>query len=115
MSDAEKLKFALTMRQQERDAWKNKYQIVHVENEELKRQLKQRNDEDLANKKIKVQEDLLSSSIKQVPGSDNPPTSGAWKMIVNKLMVEKAQMKDRIKELDRKLQIRIGSSSQQLP
>lgn len=62
-----------------------------------------------------MQEDLFSSSVKSVPGSDNPSTSGAWKMIVDKLVVEKAQMKDRIKELSRKLQRGIGYSSQQLP
>jgi hypothetical protein len=46
-----------------------------------------------------------------VPGKDNPPTSGAWKMIVDKLVVEKTQMKDQIKELNRKIQRGIGSSS----
>jgi hypothetical protein len=97
MTDTEKLKVTLTRMQRERDAWKNKYQIVHAENKELQRHLKQRNDEELANKKIKVQEDLLSSSIRSVPSSDDPPTSGAWKMIVDKLVVEKTQMKDRIK------------------
>jgi hypothetical protein len=115
MTDAEKLKIALTRVQRERDAWKNKYQIIHVENEELQRHLKQRNDEELANKKRKVQEDLFSSSIIPVLGSDNRPTSGAWKMIVDKLVIEKTQMKDRIKELNRKLQRGIGSSSRQLP
>lgn len=115
MTDTEKLKIALTRVQREKDAWKNKYQIVHAENEELQRHLKQRNDEELANKKRKVQKDLFSSSIIPVHGSDNRPTSGAWKMIVDKLVVEKTQMKDQIKELNRKLQRGIGSSSQQLP
>ncbi|XP_050897293.1 uncharacterized protein LOC127104128 [Lathyrus oleraceus] len=50
-----------------------------------------------------------------VLGSDNRPTSGAWKLIIDKLLVEKTQMKDRIKELNRKLQRGIGYSSQQLP
>ena len=77
--------------------------------------MKERNDEDLANKKRKLQEDLFSSSIRPVPGSDNPPTSGAWKMIVDKLLVEKTQMKDRIKEHNRKLQRGIGSSYHQPP
>lgn len=77
MTDVEKLKIVLTRMQWQMDAWKNKYQIVHAENEELQRHLKQRNDEKLANKKRNVQEDLFSSSIRPVPGSDNPPTSGA--------------------------------------
>ncbi|XP_050877397.1 uncharacterized protein LOC127081157 [Lathyrus oleraceus] len=88
MTGTEKLKIALTRVQQERDAWKNKYQIIHAENKELQRHLKQRNDEEIANKKRKVQDDLFSSSIIPVPGSNNPPTSCAWKMIVDKLMVE---------------------------
>ncbi|XP_050889493.1 uncharacterized protein LOC127094746 [Lathyrus oleraceus] len=115
MTDAEKLKITLTMMQREKDAWKNKYHIVHAENEELQRHLKKRNYEELANKKRKVQEDLFSSSIKPVPGSDNPPTLGASKMIIDKLVVENTQMKDRIKELNMKLQRGIGSPSQQLP
>ncbi|XP_050897221.1 uncharacterized protein LOC127104047 [Lathyrus oleraceus] len=114
MTDTEKLKIALTRVQQERDAWKNKYQIVHAENEELQRHLKQKNDEELANKKRKVQKDLFSFNIVPVLGSDNRPTSGAWKMIVDKLVIEKTQMKDRIKELNRKLQRGIRSPSQQL-
>ncbi|XP_050916553.1 uncharacterized protein LOC127131681 [Lathyrus oleraceus] len=104
MIDTEKLKISLTRVQRERDAWKNKYQIFHAENEELQRHLKQRNDEELANKKRKLQEDLFSSSIRPIPGSYNPPTSGTWKMIVDKLVVEKTQMRDQIEELNRKIQ-----------
>lgn len=44
MTDTEKLKVALNRMQQEKDAWKNKYQIVHAENEEIQRHLKQMND-----------------------------------------------------------------------
>lgn len=33
MADAEKLKIALTRVQREKDAWKNKYQIIQTENE----------------------------------------------------------------------------------
>ncbi|XP_050896422.1 uncharacterized protein LOC127103190 [Lathyrus oleraceus] len=40
MADAEKLKIALTTAQRERDAWKNKCQIINNEYEELQRQLK---------------------------------------------------------------------------
>ncbi|XP_050893613.1 uncharacterized protein LOC127100451 [Lathyrus oleraceus] len=58
-ADAEKLKISLTRVQRERDASKNKYQIVRTENEELQRHLNQRNDEDLVNKKRKVQELFL--------------------------------------------------------
>lgn len=43
MTDAEKVKVALTRMRWENDAWKNKYQVVHAVNEELKRHLKQRN------------------------------------------------------------------------
>lgn len=94
------------------DARKNKQQIIHAENEELQRHLKQRNDEELAKKKRKVQEGLFSFSIMPVPGSDDPHTSSAWKMIVDKLVVEKTQMNDRIKEINRKLQRGVVSSSQ---
>ncbi|XP_050915101.1 uncharacterized protein LOC127130071 [Lathyrus oleraceus] len=40
MTDAEKLKVALTRMKREKDAWKNKYQIIHTENEEIQRHLK---------------------------------------------------------------------------
>lgn len=77
MTNIEKLNTYLNRMRQERDAWKNKYQIVHAENKELQIHLKQINDEELANKKRNMQEDLFSSSIRPVLGSDNPPTSGA--------------------------------------
>ncbi|XP_050895429.1 uncharacterized protein LOC127102056 [Lathyrus oleraceus] len=100
MIDTEKLQIALTKVQQERDAWKNKYQFVNNENEQIQKHLKKKNEEELSKKKRKVQEDLFSSSIQL----DTPPTSVAWKLIVDKLVLEKTQMEDQIKELNRKLQ-----------
>lgn len=100
MTDAEKLQIVLTKVQRERDAWKNKYKFVNNENKELQKHLKNKNEQELANKKRKVQEELFSSSIKP----DTPPASVAWKLIVDKLMIGKTQMEDHIKDLNRKLQ-----------
>ncbi|XP_050919137.1 uncharacterized protein LOC127136643 [Lathyrus oleraceus] len=54
MTDAEKLRIALTKVPRERDTWKNKNQFVNNENEELQKHLKKKNEEDLASKKRKV-------------------------------------------------------------
>ena len=58
-----------------------------------------------------MQEDLFSSSIQP----DTPPASVAWKLIVDKLVIEKTQMEDQIKELNRNMQGGIGSSSHGIP
>lgn len=74
MTDAEKLKIAFTKARREREAWKNKYQII--------------------NKKRKVQEDLFSYGVQ----SDTP-----WKLIVDKLVLEKVEMEEQIKKLNLRL------------
>ena len=43
-SDAEKLQIALTKAQRERSAWKNKYQVVSLENAKIKKQLREKDD-----------------------------------------------------------------------
>ena len=111
MSDVENLQIALRKVQRERDAWKNESQFVNNENEELQKHLKKKNEEELTNNKRKVQEDLFSSSIHP----DTPPTPVAWKLIVDKLVIEKTQMEDQIKELNRKLQGGIEYSSHGIP
>ncbi|XP_050878480.1 uncharacterized protein LOC127082285 [Lathyrus oleraceus] len=81
----EKVKIALTKAQRERDAWKNKYQIINNEDEEIKRQWNMKNEEDLSNKKKKVQEDIFSYGVQ----------SGApWKLIMDKLVLEKAKVEE---------------------
>lgn len=85
MTDAEKLRIALTKVQWEMDAWKNKYQFVNNENEELQKHLNKKNEEELSSKKINVQEDSFSSSIQP----DTPPASVSWKLIVDKIVIKK--------------------------
>lgn len=94
MTDAKKLKITLTKAWRERDAWKNKYQVINNEDEEVQRKLKMKNEEEIFNKKRKVQDDLFSSSVQ----SDTP-----WKLIVDKLVLEKAEMEEQIKTLNLRL------------
>ena len=108
MDDAEKLKIALTKVQRERDAWKNKYQVVDIENAKLQEHFKHKNEVEVAKKKRKAQEDLFSSCIQPVPdvlkSSETLSTSVAWKLVVDKLVIEKTQMEDQIRVLTRRLQ-----------
>ncbi|XP_050895152.1 uncharacterized protein LOC127101748 [Lathyrus oleraceus] len=94
MTNAEKMKISLTKTQRERDAWKNKYQIINNEDEELKRKLKMKNEEYLSNKKRKVQEDLFSYGVQ----SDT-----SWKLIMDKLVLEKDEMEEQTKTLNLRL------------
>lgn len=66
MSEAEKLEIALKRAQHEAETWKNKYQVIVSENEELQKQLQAKNEEVRSYKKRRIYEDLFSS--------DSPPT-----------------------------------------
>ena len=44
MCDAKKLQIALTKAQRERNAWKNKYQVVSLENTKIQSQLREKDD-----------------------------------------------------------------------
>jgi hypothetical protein len=107
----------------ERDTRERKFHTSELENKELKKQLKEKDDmlfmqdgwiiekdallrQDA--RKRKRQEDLFSSAY---PESDCPPASKAWKEIVDKLVTEKAMMKSFYKDKIEKLQRKIGSSS----
>lgn len=53
-----------------------------------------KNEEELSNKKRKVQEDLFSYGVQS-----NTP----WKLIMDKLVLEKAEMEEQIKKLNLRL------------
>lgn len=82
LDDVETLQLALDRMQQERDSWMVKYQIVATENVELRKL----EIEDRPAKKMKVQENLFSSGTEF---AHIPPTSGVWKSVVDKLVIEK--------------------------
>ena len=89
MSDTEKLQVALNKAHQERKAWRNKYQIIGMENIELQKELKEKSD------LIEILERYVT---KEEPGdpffvNHIPPTSGAWKSIVDQLTQENTQLK----------------------
>ena len=116
LTDAEKFQIALTQMQQERDAWKNKYQIVEFENSEIQKLLKQRDEEDSTNRKRKAQVDLFSSSpILPADYSNVPATSGVWKSFVDNIVMGKRKMKEvyeeKIGKLEKMLRFTVGSSS----
>jgi hypothetical protein len=111
----------------ERDTWERKFHTSELENEELKKQLKEKDDMLFMQdgwiiekdallrrdaRKRKRQDDLFSSAH---PKSIGPPASKAWKEIVDKLVTEKAMVKsfyeDKIEKLNKKMQGGIGSSS----
>lgn len=54
MNDAKKLLISLTKVQRERHAWKNKYQFVNNENEEIQKNLKKKNKDEISIKNINV-------------------------------------------------------------
>ena len=107
MSDTEKLQIALTKAQRERNAWRNKYQVVNLENTKLQSQLREKDDliEILERHAVQEgQENLFFSS-------HIPPTSGAWKKIIDQPTVENAQLKRQ----KRKQQYGVGPSSERIP
>ena len=74
---------------QERRAWRNKYQSLGRENAELQKELKE---------KVVLIEILERSVTKERQDvslftSQIPPTSGAWKSIIDQLTSENAQLK----------------------
>ena len=85
-SEADKLQFALEKANQERRAWRNKYQSLGRENAELQKELKEKRVliEILERSVTKERQDvsLFTSQI--------PPTSGAWKSIIDQLTSENA-------------------------
>ncbi|KAI5383839.1 hypothetical protein KIW84_070992 [Lathyrus oleraceus] len=90
LDDKEELQATLERVKKERDAWKDKAQVLEMENEELQRQLKEQSGEDRAGKRPRVQEDLFSSGTTDY--SQIPQSSGAWKGLVDSLVKEKAFM-----------------------
>ena len=89
MSDAEKLRIALGKAHRERKAWRNKYQSLGMENAELQKELKEKVD------LIEILERCVTKERQEVSlfASHIPPTSGAWKSIVDQLTLENAQLK----------------------
>ncbi|KAI5426569.1 hypothetical protein KIW84_032127 [Lathyrus oleraceus] len=77
LDDKEKLQATLERVKKERDAWKDKAQVLEMENEELQRQLKEQSGEDRAGKRPRVQEDLFSLGTTDY--SQIPQSSGARK------------------------------------
>ena len=88
-SDADKLQFALEKAHRERRAWINKYQSLGRENAELQKELKEKAD------LIEILERSVTKERQEVSlFTDHiPPTSGAWKSIVDQLTLENAQLK----------------------
>ena len=105
LDDKEELQATLERVEKERDAWKDKAQVLEMENEELQRQLKEQSGEDRAGKRPRVQEDLFSSGTTDY--SQIPQSSGAWKGLVDSLVKEKAFMQkayeERIERLEGQL------------
>ncbi|KAI5406161.1 hypothetical protein KIW84_052776 [Lathyrus oleraceus] len=105
LDDKEELQATLERVKKERDAWKDKAQVLEMENEELQRQLKEQSGEDRAGKRPRVQEDLFSSGTTDY--SQIPQSSGAWKGLVDSLVKEKAFMQkayeERIERLEGQL------------
>ena len=89
MSDEEKIRSALGKAHREKKAWRNKYQSLDVENAELQKELKEKAD------LIKILERCVTKERQEVSlfTSQIPPTSGAWKTIVDQLTLENAQLK----------------------
>ncbi|XP_050898392.1 uncharacterized protein LOC127105264 [Lathyrus oleraceus] len=83
----------------ERDTWEGKYHVLNDKKMKMEQQLKEKDDlieilEQQAVKKQEEQEGLLLSKVQPFHEySSIPPTSGAWKGIVDKLMIENAQLK----------------------
>ncbi|XP_050908683.1 uncharacterized protein LOC127122385 [Lathyrus oleraceus] len=83
----------------ERDTWEGKYHVLNDKKMKMEQQLKEKDDlieilEPQVVKKHEEQECLLLSKVQPfLEYSSIPPTSGAWKGIVDKLMIENAQLK----------------------
>ena len=89
MSDAEKLRVALEKAHRDRRAWRNKYQSLGRENAELQKELKEKAI------LIEILERSVTKERQEVSlfADHIPPTSGAWKSIVDQLTLENAQLK----------------------
>jgi hypothetical protein len=88
-SDADKLQFVLEKANQERRAWRNKYQSLGRENAELQKELKEKA------VLIEILERSVTKERQEVSlfTSHVPSTSGAWRSIVDQLTSENAQLK----------------------
>ncbi|KAI5421493.1 hypothetical protein KIW84_045067 [Lathyrus oleraceus] len=85
--DVKKLEDTLTKMKQESDLWEEWFHTLSRKHEELQLESKDKNElieilEDRAVKRQRESEDLSSSSM--------PPPSGAWKKIVDHLVLDKA-------------------------
>ncbi|XP_050916653.1 uncharacterized protein LOC127131791 [Lathyrus oleraceus] len=101
----------------ERDTWEGKYHVLNDKKMKMEQQLKEKDDlieilEHQVVKKQEEQEGLLISRVQPFHEYSNiPPTSGAWKGIVDKLMIENAQLKRQ----KRKHQPTVGPSTYGIP
>ena len=88
-NDADKLQMALEKAHRERRAWRNKYQSLGRENAELQKELKEKAD------LIEILERCVIKERQEVSlfAGHIPPTSGAWRAIVDQLTLENAQLK----------------------
>jgi hypothetical protein len=101
----------------ERDTWERKFHTSELENKELKKQLKEKDDMLFMQDGWIIEKDALlrQDARKRKRQDDGPPASKAWKEIVDKLVTEKATMKsfyeDKIEKLKKKTQGGIDFSS----
>ena len=86
----EELEDALAKMKQERDMWEERFHALSRKHEELQLESKDKDAliELLEDQAVNRQRDLEGPS-----SSSMPQTSGAWKKIINQLVLEKAQMK----------------------
>ena len=100
--DKEELQANLERVRKERDSWRDKAQILELQNEELQRQLKEQSGEERTGKRPRIQEGSEPTDYSQIPQS-----SGAWKGLVDSLVKEKAFMQkayeERIERLEAQL------------
>ena len=100
--DKEELQANLERVRKERDSWRDKAQILEMQNEELQRQLKEQSGEERTGKRPRIQEGSDATDYSQIPQS-----SGAWKGLVDSLVKEKAFMQkayeERIERLEGQL------------
>ncbi|PNX96032.1 hypothetical protein L195_g019233 [Trifolium pratense] len=125
---------ALAKMKVERDTWENKYNVANAENMKLKKELKEKEDllflqdgwliekdDQLRLKNAEIEQYVIERQKEQKVHkySDVPPTSGASKNIIDKLVVENAQLKSfhesQKRKLKRKYQHGVEPSSYEIP
>ena len=116
LDDVEELQLSLVKMQQEKEAWKTKYQTLEVS---YSTKLKEKDDlieilESHVMEMMEKEEDLFSSRAQPGP-SHSFSNSGNWKEVADKYAEEKKQLKDQIIRLVGKCQCVERSSSALAP